>query len=890
MPIGYTRAPRVTGSNQESRTRRLSRSLTTGNNGTPMVFTLFSTEEQKIDASPVAANTAAQRAATRWFSTEFAANSAVDIGYWQNAGYISLRLMNTGAAYFSISYASLGTAGANAVLFMNSSSYMTGDATKFSFDAGNSAFAITCNSTAATRGFQLGQHNDGAQGAIFRTYKSRGTSAAPTVVANGDYCCFFGNYWYDGATYRASGGFGFTIDGTPSSGVTPSRVDFVTTNTSAGAPTGFGTSRLTIRASGNVGINETDPIGSLHATSQSAGTILILEAHPSQTGDYWRAVNSSNTVVANLSVNSLLTIVANAATTTPQLLLEQVGAGDAGITFKLTGVAGYSMGIDNSDSDKFKICIGNTIGTLTDEIIVYDPPNDQLSFRKRMLQYVNDVSTVAGYIIEQNGAGDAALGFRITATTNFTIGIDNDDQDHLKIAKSNTLGTSDYILFRSDGVTREVDIRKRVVIYHNDTSTASQLQLQQNATGDAVMEWLLSGGQSVTAGIDNSDSDKWKLSMSDTLGTTDAIRVNTYPSVNFPTHASAQKFSVGGSGVAARDTFYVYAVAHTMNTGESARTLVLGMPQKVVSANGTYYLWGGQLSVLGNSHSIANGVTDLGWRIGFTAECYSEGAEMAGTLQTQIGFQCRHGQGNVAATGTIVNSIGLNIQSYLLGGSITNLWGVYQQNGDATANAKNYFQGWTRISPAYAGAPVHLLDLDVNDTVTNGQVRIYQGGTGDASIHFTIGGSSPWSIGIDNSDSDKFKIGAATDLGTSTMMAMNSTGIAINSDTVVSTLGVGGSFGTAITTVSANTTLNTTHYTVLVNAATAGVTITLPAASGVTGRMYVIKKIDSSANTVTIDGNGTEKIDGANTVTLSAQWNSRTIQCDGSAWYIIATV
>ncbi|HSC14498.1 MAG TPA: hypothetical protein VLI71_05235, partial [Gammaproteobacteria bacterium] len=51
-----------------------------------------------------------------------------------------------------------------------------------------------------------------------------------------------------------------------------------------------------------------------------------------------------------------------------------------------------------------------------------------------------------------------------------------------------------------------------------------------------------------------------------------------------------------------------------------------------------------------------------------------------------------------------------------------------------------------------------------------------------------------------------------------------------------------------------------------------------------------VKKIDATANAVTIDGDGAETIDGAATQSLPAQWNAKTVQSNGVAWFIIATV
>lgn len=63
--------------------------------------------------------------------------------------------------------------------------------------------------------------------------------------------------------------------------------------------------------------------------------------------------------------------------------------------------------------------------------------------------------------------------------------------------------------------------------------------------------------------------------------------------------------------------------------------------------------------------------------------------------------------------------------------------------------------------------------------------------------------------------------------------------------------------------------------------------VNLPAASTSTNFVIDIKKTDSSSNTVTIDGNASETIDGELTKILSSQYESITVICDGSNWFII---
>ncbi len=89
----------------------------------------------------------------------------------------------------------------------------------------------------------------------------------------------------------------------------------------------------------------------------------------------------------------------------------------------------------------------------------------------------------------------------------------------------------------------------------------------------------------------------------------------------------------------------------------------------------------------------------------------------------------------------------------------------------------------------------------------------------------------------------------------------------------------------------------TASYTVTANdgviecdATSAAITLTLPAvASATPGATYTLKKTDSSGNAVIWDGNASETIDGALTVSTTTQWASITIirNAAGTAWLTI---
>lgn len=68
---------------------------------------------------------------------------------------------------------------------------------------------------------------------------------------------------------------------------------------------------------------------------------------------------------------------------------------------------------------------------------------------------------------------------------------------------------------------------------------------------------------------------------------------------------------------------------------------------------------------------------------------------------------------------------------------------------------------------------------------------------------------------------------------------------------------------------------------------TAGsVTLTLPPAASVTGYRAEVKKI-AAANTLTVEGNGSETIDGSANLAWTTQYQSFAFVSDGSQWWLI---
>jgi formylmethanofuran:tetrahydromethanopterin formyltransferase len=84
--------------------------------------------------------------------------------------------------------------------------------------------------------------------------------------------------------------------------------------------------------------------------------------------------------------------------------------------------------------------------------------------------------------------------------------------------------------------------------------------------------------------------------------------------------------------------------------------------------------------------------------------------------------------------------------------------------------------------------------------------------------------------------------------------------------------------------VTASDTITTDDYVIIADATAGAIVLTLPNAA--TGGEHVVKKIDGSANTVTVDGLGGQQINGAPTYVLTAINETVRVVADGSLdWY-----
>ena len=191
---------------------------------------------------------------------------------------------------------------------------------------------------------------------------------------------------------------------------------------------------------------------------------------------------------------------------------------------------------------------------------------------------------------------------------------------------------------------------------------------------------------------------------------------------------------------------------------------------------------------------------------------------------------------------------------------------------------------------------LEMFRLDA-DTLANPRINMYTN-AGTANVHFDTAGASylrggTFGIGLTNPTTSLHIVPSSTanpfsienNARTSTLLFVSSSGrIGIGTITPSASLHVSGTIigGRNITTITTNTTLDVTHYTVLCDATLGSLTVTLPTASH--GLTYNIKKIDSTGNQVIVSSS---YIDGQTQQIITSRWNSMEVHCSSSNWYII---
>ena len=207
--------------------------------------------------------------------------------------------------------------------------------------------------------------------------------------------------------------------------------------------------------------------------------------------------------------------------------------------------------------------------------------------------------------------------------------------------------------------------------------------------------------------------------------------VSGNPTLSLPQSIdTAATFRVGSLGVGMAPTYLVDILSPTLTDFDTAWVVRARGPSSC-TVNGANYMLAFDMSV--TDMSVANGVTDSGYRMGVRGDSFAGTTGFAGTLATQYGVLGRVGINsatagavvtnayalsaevlNSVAGTTITNGIGLRVVNTAATGTMTNRWGVYV---DTATGGKNYFSHAVGVGSTTISAQIHA-------TSTTEQLRL----------------------------------------------------------------------------------------------------------------------------------------------------------------------
>lgn len=155
------------------------------------------------------------------------------------------------------------------------------------------------SNSAAAIGISSSSSNANDRGEIL-FIRTRGTSASPSVVANGDWLGGMGIQAFTGTQYVNSALVQFMVDGTPSASGVPGKIALITGTNSSDR-----LERITVLSNGRLGFNNTTPSGLSHFSGSITASSGI-----------GKAIIFDNTIVANANNNTLTGVEINPEFTT----------------------------------------------------------------------------------------------------------------------------------------------------------------------------------------------------------------------------------------------------------------------------------------------------------------------------------------------------------------------------------------------------------------------------------------------------------------------------------------------------------------------------------------------------------------------------------------------
>jgi len=337
------------------------------------------------------------------------------------------------------------------------------------------------------------------------------------------------------------------------------------------------------------------------------------------------------------------------------------------------------------------------------------------------------------------------------------------------------------------------------------TGNSNGITIEQSGTGDAVHHFMLTGVQRYTMGIDNSDSDKFKIGTSADLGSNNLFTMTTSGKVGIGTTAPSTTLDVNGLITSAGAIAVYYQSPSIFSSG-------FNVYKRGTTGDATA--------------SLASG-TELGYNsfYGWDGSAYGRGAFVL-TTTTEAWSGTGHG---------------------------------------------SYYSIWTTPTGSTTNAERMRIDQ-------NGNVGV--GGTPNANAILDVTSTTRAFMPPRMTTAQKNSVASPT--AGMVVYDTDMKGISFYNGTAWTTAN-----NKNVATKTANYTALQSDDVILGDATSGAITITLPTAVGFSGKVFNVKKTDSSVNSVTIATTSSQTIDGALTAPLISQYQSLTLVSNGTNWSVL---
>lgn len=274
----------------------------------------------------------------------------------------------------------------------------------------------------------------------------------------------------------------------------------------------------------------------IHSTAGQSAPLLDIQ--DSNDVSFLTVASSGAVTLANLSGGG----VVQAASGTGLLSVGTLGASDI-VNVPSGDIASTNVQSVINELDTEKLSVANNLSDVANASTSRDNlglgTGDSPFFAGLTANGTVHIENSAGLNIDGASSTDRLINFQTSNVGRFALGLSDgaesgsDAGSNLLIHRYNDAGVWQDVSFSIKRSTGNVAVGRsdgssKLHIYENTGNTGSNtgLKIEQDGTGDAITQWILTGGTHWVAGIDNSDGDKWKLSPSADVGVNPAITVD----------------------------------------------------------------------------------------------------------------------------------------------------------------------------------------------------------------------------------------------------------------------------------------------------------------------------------------------------------------------------